>query len=518
MLPSLVAVIFSGILLALAFPQWDHSYLLPVALLPLFWALRGKSGKAAFWLGLVHGLAFYLVLLYWIAYVTHVFGKLPLPLAFGVLTLLAGYLSLYRGLWAWGVAWAEARQVSLLWFAPVWWVVLEFAQSYVITGFPWELLGNGLYRHPLLLQVADLTGVYGLSGLVVLVNIALFRLLAPPVTGPRGKRVAVLTLLVMVIAAWTGYGYYRLQRLAGDLAASPKLLTAVIQGNIKQGDKWDPKMVPVTLELYSKLTDQALEPWKKPGETARPPLVVWPESAAPYPFGYSPGVAPFDNIINEVARRNNAFLLFGAPAAATRPTGDVVFNRAFLLSPQGKVLGFYDKAHLVPYGEYVPLKRIFFFIHKMVHMIGDFEAGPVGAVVRLPEAPVGVLICYESIFGYLSRAQAQNGARLLVNITNDAWFGDTSAPYQHMSMAVLRAVENHLAVARAANTGISAFINGDGRILWTSALNVPEAHALELPLLPGGSFYTRYGDIFAWTCVALSLLAFLLARRRPRWD
>jgi len=517
MLPSILAVIVSGLLLAVAFPKWDHSYLLPVALLPFFWALRKQSRKAAFWLGMMHGLAFYLVLLSWIMHVTHVFGKLPLPLAFGALFLLAGYLSLYRGVFAWGVAWAQERELSLLWFAPALWVALEFGQTHIISGFPWELLGYGLYRHPLLLQVADLTGVYGLSALLVLVNVACLEILSPPYRS-RGGRLRTLSVLVLVVAAWAGYGHYRLQALAGDQAGSKSLLTAVVQGNIKQGEKWDPKMVPVTLDLFGKLTDQALEPWKKSGDRQSAPLVVWPESAAPYLFRYSSGVAHFDTQVLDIARRNNAFLLFGAPASESGPQGDKLFNRAYLVSPGGKVLGHYDKAHLVPYGEYVPLKRIFFFIHKMVHLIGDFEAGPVGATLQLPEAPVGVLICYESIFGYLSRAQVQKGARLLVNITNDAWFGDTSAAYQHMSMAVVRAVENHVALARAANTGISAFINGDGRILWTSGLNVSDAHALELPLLPGGSFYTRWGDVFAWICILISLLAFFFARRRPRWD
>jgi len=168
----------------------------------------------------------------------------------------------------------------------------------------------------------------------------------------------------------------------------------------------------------------------------------------------------------------------------------------------------------VPYGEYVPLRRFFPFIGKMVPMVGDFAEGPVGATVSLPEGAMGVLVCYESIFPYLARAQVGNGARLLVNITNDAWFGKTSAAYQHLSMAVLRAVENRVCLARAANTGISAFIDGAGRLLWTSEINVPEAHSLELAWLPGGSLYTRIGDVFAWACVIIAGLALILARRR----
>jgi len=519
MLLSLLAAIFSGLLLVVAFPKWDHSYLLPVALIPLLWALRGQSRRAAFWLGYLSGLAFYLGLLSWIIYVTHVFGKLPLPLALGVLFLLAGYLALYRGLWAWGVAWAEQRRVSPLWFAPALWVVLELGQTYIISGFPWELLGHGLYQHPLLLQAADLTGVYGLSFLLVLVNVGLFLLFAPASRGRQAGRLRVLTVLIIIPIAWLSYGHYRLGEVSRLIADSPKIKTAVIQGNIKQGEKWDPKIVQATLETYGRLTTQALEKAKGTAGGDKPPLVIWPETAAPFFFQHNPGQDnPLDTIVKEIARKNSIFLLFGAPAAEKRPEGERLFNRAYLLNPQGEVAGRYDKAHLVPFGEYVPLQQLLFFISKMVPMIGDFAEGPVGAVVRLPEGPVGVLVCYESIFGYLSRAQVQNGARLLVNITNDAWFGDTSAPYQHMSMAVLRAVENRVALARAANTGISAFINGDGRLLWTSPLNQEAAQTQELPLLPGGSFYTSYGDVFAWACLALAALTLLFARRRRRWD
>lgn len=518
MLPSLLAAVLSGLLLVAAFPKWDQSYLLAVALVPLLWSLRGQSGAAAFWLGYLSGLVFYLGLLYWIVYVTHVFGGLPLVLALGVLLLLAGYLSLYRGLWAWGVAWAEKRGLGLLWFAPTLWVALELGQTYIISGFPWELLGHGLYRHPLLLQLADITGVYGLSFILVLVNVSLLSLMSPAPRGRRFPKFRVVIVLLLVVAVWLGYGHRRLGEVSRLILDSPKLKIAVVQGNIKQGEKWDPRIVQATLETYGRLTAQTLEAGKGGEALEKPPLVIWPETAAPFFFQHNPGHdTPLDTLVREIARRNQVFLLFGAPAAEKRPEGERLFNRAYLLNPEGKVVGRYDKAHLVPFGEYVPLERLLFFVSKMVPLIGDFAEGPVGQVVALPGSPLGVLICYESIFGYLSRAQVRNGARLLVNITNDAWFGATSAPYQHMSMAVLRAVENRVALARAANTGISAFVNGDGRLLWTSPLNQEAAHTLELPVLAGGSFYTSYGDVFAWTCLALASLTLLFARQRRRW-
>lgn len=499
-LRHILAAIISGLLLAAAFPKWDYNYLLVVALVPLLWAIRGKSRKAAFWLGLLSGLAFYAGLLYWIIYVTYVFGHLPLPIAIGVLLLLAGYLSLYRAFWALGVNWGESRGLNLLWWAPVLWVALEFGQTYIISGFPWELLGTGLYRFSIFLQVADLTGVYGLSFLLVLINAAIFLLLSPA-RSRETRRLAYLPIVLLVLAAWVGYGFYRLGVIEKLSAASTPLKVAVVQGDIKQGDKWKKDMVQATLDRYKKLTLRV--------KGAK--LIVWPESAAPFFFLRSPN---FTAQVQEIAKAAGGYLLFGAPAMELAAKGEKYFNRAYLLSPEGNVEGYYDKAHLVPYGEYVPLKRFFPFLGKMVLMVGDFTPGKVGGVVTIPEGDVGPLICFESIFPYLARAQVKNGAHLLVNLTNDAWYGTTSAPYQSLAMAVLRCVENHVCMARAANTGISAFIGGDGRILWRSDLFVPTSQALNLPWLPGGSPYTKYGDVFAWGCVIIAGLELIISRRR----
>jgi|UniRef100_A0A7V6DQH2 apolipoprotein N-acyltransferase len=518
MFVSLLAAVLSGFLLVVAFPRYDQSLLLFVALIPLLWALKGQSRQAGFWLGFVNGVVFYLGLLSWIFFVTYVYGHLPLPVALGVLLLLACYLAIYRGLWAWGVVWAEKQGVNLLWFAPVLWVVLEFAQGYPISSFPWELLGDGLYRQPVLVQAADLIGTHGLSFLLVLINMAVVVIFSPATRNRPPGRVTALLVLIMVLAAWIGYGTYRRGTVAASIAQSPKIRTAVIQGNIEQSEKWDPKMVQSTLETYAKLTRETLARKNWTEDAANPPLVIWPETAAPFFFNHKPGGnASWDLLVQNIARENKCYLLFGAPAMEETPKGELLYNRAYLLNPQGEVVGHYDKSHLVPFGEYVPFGRVLFFISKLVPQIGDFVEGPVGATLTLPQGKIGVLICYESIFGYLSRAQVENGAHLLVNITNDAWFGATSAPYQHMSMAVLRAVENRVSLARAANTGISACMSGDGRILWTSPLDQQAGHAMELPWLPGGSFYTRYGYLFPWVCVALATLVFLFARRRIRW-
>jgi apolipoprotein N-acyltransferase len=500
-LSHLLAAILSGLLVAAAFPKLDQTYLLIFALVPLLWALRDKSLKAGFWLGLAAGLAHYIALLYWIVFVTHVFGHLNLILAIGIMLLLAGYLSLYSAVFGLGIAWGYRRNLNLIWWAAVLWVTLEMGQTYIISGFPWELLGNGLFLHPMLLQFADVTGVYGLSFLIVLVNATLYLLLFPS----RGKPAPILpaAVVALILVAWVGYGYYRLGAMAKLTAASPKLKVAVCQGNLKQGEKWKKEMVLATLDRYAELTRRV--------KGAR--LVVWPETSAPFFFMRTPDL---DAKVRDIAKESGAYLLFGAPAFELTSAGERYFNRAYLLNPEGQTIGTYDKAHLVPFGEYVPLRHYFPFtlIGKMVPMVGDFAEGPVGATVSLPEGAIGPLVCYESIFPYLSRAQVKNGARLLVNITNDAWFGKTAAAYQHLSMAVLRAVENHVCLARAANTGISAFIDASGHILWQSQLDVPDAHALELAWLPGGSLYTRIGDVFAWACLIICGLAVILARRR----
>lgn len=507
---NVLAALISGLLLTAAFPKLSQSYLLWVALVPLLWALHGQTGRTAFLLGLINGLSHYLSLLYWIVYVTHTYGNMPVALGFGVLLLLATYLSLYRGFWAWGLGWGQQCGFNPLWWAPAWWVVLEYGQTHLFTGFPWELLGYGLYRSPLLVQIADLTGVYGLSFLIVLVNQAIFLLLLgfSETTGRQRRWPALIVTVVIMVGSLT-YGYHRLQTIQRHMHRAEHLRVAVVQGNIEQGQKWNPRFQKTTLDIYATLTRQVNDD--------HPRLIIWPETAAPFFFLRDQELS---RRVAEIARQAQSYLLFGAPAFEFGPQGEQHFyNRAYLLTPAGRVAGAYDKAHLVPYGEYVPLRRFFPFIGKMVPMVGDFAEGPPGKVLPLPEGDVGTLICFESIFPDLSRAMVQNGAKLLVNITNDAWFGTTSAPYQHLSMAVVRAVENRVSLARAANTGFSAFVTPDGRIIWRSNLFVPAARVTSLPLGPGGSFYSRFGDVFVWLClglIGLGLLSGVWEGKRPK--
>ena len=206
--------------------------------------------------------------------------------------------------------------------------------------------------------------------------------------------------------------------------------------------------------------------------------------------------------------------LFGSPAFSRRAGGIDYQNSAFLIDADGKVRGKYSKAHLVPFGEYVPLKRWLPFLGIMVAQVGDFTAGTVGETISWGGRRLGVLICYEAIFPYIGRAVANNGAQLLVNITNDAWYGFTAAPYQLFSMTVFRAVENRRALVRAANTGISGFVDPAGRVLSKTALFEESAAVMNVPLLSGRTVYARIGDGFAW--LALAVAAALVAAKAAR--
>jgi apolipoprotein N-acyltransferase len=319
--------------------------------------------------------------------------------------------------------------------------------------------------------------------------------------------VAAGSVLLLVLS----YGVLQLRKPE----AQGTFTVSVIQGNIEQDQKWDPAYQMQVTSVYERLTLKAAK--------QRPDLVLWPETATPFYFN-SPGGADREQTANleRFVKRNHIPILFGSPTYEVLP-GRVVHlrNSAFLLSPEGTALAEYHKFHLVPFGEYVPLKSVLFFVDKMVQAIGDFQAGREYTVMAVPvpgqqDVKVSTVICYEIIFPDLVRRFVDKGATVITTITNDAWFGRTAAPYQHFSMAVLRAVENRVPIARAANTGISGFIDANGKVLQTSGIFV-EADLMQA-LAPGSTktFYTHYGDIFSYLCVIFVLILIAkLPKKQP---
>ena len=488
--------ILSGLALTAAFPDVDAGWLAWIALVPLLVALSGVGPKRAFRLGFLAGLSHFLTLTYWLVHTMGTYGGLPVFVSLPLLGLLAAYLALYPAACAAGLArWAPSPVATAALLPPLW-VAMEYLRATLLTGFPWELLGYTQYARPTLIQIADLTGPYGVSALVAAGNGASFLLLAwaigrrGPVPAVSGRAAALAVGVGLgLLAATIGYGRIRLQWTDDRIADAPTLRTAVVQGNIDQKIKWDPAFRDATVEKYLRLTRAAPD---------GPELVVWPETATPFYFGHD---YEMTRIVKDGVRRTGAWLLTGSPAFERAGETLRFHNSAYLLAPTGKRKGRYDKVHLVPYGEYVPLKRFFPFIGKIVEHVGDFKPGTRGDTLKADRGRIGVLICYEIIFPELARAAAKKGAVLLTNLTNDAWYGRTSAPYQHFSMAVFRAAETKRALARAANTGISGFIDPAGRVGATTPLFVSAVRTAELPLLTARTVYTRIGDLFAIVCL-----------------
>ncbi|MDO8426612.1 MAG: apolipoprotein N-acyltransferase, partial [Deltaproteobacteria bacterium] len=260
--------------------------------------------------------------------------------------------------------------------------------------------------------------------------------------------------------------------------------------------KWDSSFRQETLEIYKELT---LEAGRKEAR-----FIIWPETAIP--FYFEPDNVR-DGAMGMILKEAGSFVLTGSPSYNYNQAAGRIdyFNSAYLLSPSGEAVGRYDKVHLVPFGEYVPLKRFLPFIHKLTAGVGDFAEGPGPIPIRFEGGGIGTLICYESIFPELARLSVKNGATVLANLTNDAWFGYTSAPYQHFEMAVVRAVENRVFLLRAANTGISATIDPAGRVRKRTALFEKAVIIDDIKLRHGAlTFYTRWGDVFTYGCLALS--------------
>lgn len=495
---QVIAAGFSGLLLVLAFPRFDLGPLAFFALVPLLFALYGERPQKAFGMGLLTGCLFYLVSLSWMTHTMTVYGGLSWPVSVLVLFALAFYLSLYFAFFA--LLFATARDRSGLFqllFASSLWTALEYLRTYLLTGFPWNLLGYSQYRNLPLIQIAAYTGVYGVSFLLVFTNVSIASALRPPFRGREVLPPLLLSLLLLLSAfgsAWIPLS---------QPSKGRELNVALLQGNIDQGVKWDPAYQRATLETYRRLTMEAAK--------ENPALVVWPETATPF-FLRS---HPLGEEVVQIAQEAGVFLLVGSPDWDGEERRRY-FNSAFLLSPEGRIVDKYDKIHMVPFGEYVPLKRILFFVQKMAYGIGDFSGGDRYTVFSFPSGRFSVTICYEAIFPDQVRRFVQGGADFLVNITNDAWFGLSSAPYQHLAMAVFRAVENRVYLIRAANTGISAIVAPTGEIVKATDLFVEAAVSGAIRLKEGMTFYTRFGDLFALGCVAFAL-ATLLSWRSSRW-
>jgi apolipoprotein N-acyltransferase len=489
--------LLSGILLILSFPDFDLEFLAWFALVPLFYSIEGKGLYRSFILGFLTGITSFLGILYWIIVAVHTYGNVPLIPSGFILLLLVVYLSLFIGAFTCLTRLIQIRSgLETILFAPFLWVALEYLRSFLLTGFPWANLGYSQYLNLPFIQMADITGAYGLSLVILLVNATLFRALHQ--WPKKAFPVKEVVFTVLILLGFLIYGYVKMSIVNRQMIHNPSLRIGLVQGNIDQSVKWDESFQKETLKIYEKLSLKVAE--------EKPDLIVWPETATPFFFQDATEYQPF---ILDIPKKTNIFLLFGSPSYKPWKGKVDHYNSAYLISPLGELIGKYDKIHLVPFGEYIPMQNLLFFIGSLGEGIGDFKSGKEIFNFSLPQGKFGVLICFEIIFPDLCRRFVKGGANFLVTITNDAWFGRTSAPYQHFSIAIFRAVENRVFIARAANTGITGLIDPKGKIVNRGGIFTEEAMNGTIRLSKNKTFYTLYGDIFAWLCSVFSI--FLIA-------
>ncbi len=546
--------LLSGLLLTCAFPKIDIAGLAWIAPgLMLAAALGTSSGGEAFRLGYIAGLAHYLSMLYWLLFIPFRWHGIPFGPALGWLVLSA-FLALFPALWVWGLLKSQVQSpkskaqsqeaqtrnpdsaehgvpgLPATWAGRwLWslggaagWVGLEMVLARIFGGFPWDLLGVSQYRITPLIQIASVTGVYGVSFLVAWVSLSLLSAGVMLIRRPTARSVWVgeVFLPVLAVAVLFNLGFRQMRH---EPAPARELKVLLVQPSIPQTLIWDPTQDTNRFTELVAYSDQLL--------TNKPDLMIWPESAVPRMVRYDTNTAA---AITGLARKHHAWLIIGSDDAepkrgADNPDDADYFNCSFLVSPEGVLADRYKKRNLVIFGEYLPLQNWLPFLKWFTPVQGGFTPGQAPATFNLEDLDVSasVLICFEDIFPQLGRSGVKSGTDFLVNITNDGWFGQNAAQWQQASTALFRTVENRVPLIRCCNTGLTCWIDAYGRLqqilrdqrgtiygegFMLVKIPVPQ-HGQSRPL----TFYTRQGDVFGWACAALAAILFAATsvRRSP---
>lgn len=496
--------VLAALLLILSFPPFNIWIFAWMAFIPLLFAIEGQKPLRAFLLSYLTGYLFFIGTIYWLIHVT-------LPGMFAI----AAYLAIYFGLFGVIVSYSQLPTPNYkLFFIPAAWVALEWIRAHALTGFGWNLLGYSQSFNLPVIQISDISGVYGVSFLVVMFNTAVYL----TIKNLRKKKDVGIPLIIVsfFIFLVLGYGYFRLN----NIFTGEKIRIAVIQGNIPQNEKWDPDFSDMIMAKYLKLTKEAAK--------GKCDLIVWPETSVP---GFIENEKDMLDKVKYLVSDVNTPVLVGAPRYEDTKKGTLYYNSAYLFSKDGRIAGRYDKVHLVPFGEYVPLKNVFAFVERFSRRpIGDFTAGKDYTVFRfflgrsandkdarwqfMKKVSFSCLICFEDIFSPLAREFVKRKANFLINMTNDAWFGRSGASYQHAQASIFRAVENRINMIRAANTGLSCFIDQKGRV--TARVSdgkndqfVDGFSVHDIVLSRTKTIYSVYGDVFAYICLLFTILTIL---------
>jgi len=512
----------SGVLQVLIFPNFSIYLLSWIALAPLIYAilkcreqdvmmvladggqyLAPATAWQGFLLGYLCGFIWYLCSCSWIFHVMHVYGGIGSPMSVLLLVLFALYLGLYHGLFGLLLALIAARRNQLnlraLVFTPFLWVAVEMARTY-ITGFPWDLLGTTQIDNIPLARIATVTGVYGISFEIALVN----TVVAAAFLVPYAKRKLLLTASLSAAIALHAGKLLKPEALPTDQAAT------LVQANIPiLGSDWSPEYFQQTLSALQALSVRPQN--DKPGS---PGLILWPESPAPF---WATDLN-LRHTLAEIARNTNSYIIAGSIGidhAGDPHRPPEIYNSASVVATNGAWTQRYDKIHLVPFGEYVPFAKLFSFAGGLTREIGTFSRGTSRRPVNVGDSEAGVFICYESIFPDEVRHLAANGAEFFVNVSNDGWYGEGGAPRQHLNMARMRAVENNRWLLRDTNSGVTAIIDPYGRVVDEVPRNQRTSLQGGYTLEENTTFYTRHGDWFPFLCAIITLAGLLLHWVKP---
>ena len=489
---SLVLSVTSGLLAVLVFPKFNTSLLSAVAFVPLLISVVDeRNGLRRFFLGWVSGSIFFAGTCYWIDAVMRQYGGLGAIASALVFVLFFVAFACYWGLFAYltGLFW---NQTWGLLAVPFLWIAIEYLRTYLITGFPWLLLGYALTDYPTIAWIARWTGVYGLSFLLIAMNVGVVSLFL------RRTKLSMIYLVVII-------GFFIVLWIAAPAEIYREDETAyLVQTNISEEvayQSWDEPTQSVLLHRLESMTVDSITNRTPEGHTS---LIIWPEMPAPFYFEEGSFARRY---AQRIAEETKSYFQLGIVAYVPGSQRSKPLNSTVLLDPSGEVVSQYDKIHLVPFGEYVPLKQLLQFADKLTAEAGDFVSGERHVVSKLNGGTMSGFICYEAIFPDLVRRFVKDGAEVLVNTSNDGWFGNSAARYQHFLIARMRAIENRRYLLRATNNGITAVIRPDGRIareLPPDEQGVLDAH---WSFLKEQTFYTQHGDVFAMSCCTFAVLA-----------
>jgi len=498
--------VLSGVLAALAFPKFRLFFLAWICLIPLIGTILTKKPGRAFRLGLAAGFIFYAVLLYWLPAVPAHYGNLSWGFSFFIYLVLALYLSLFWGGFCYVTARISRRYpIGVYLLIPFIWTSFEYLITHILTGFPWGVLGYSQQPNLAFIQSAAVFGVYGISFILLLFQ-SLF--LCSMRLRKRSPFLAAVAFVLFVHSAGLLVLQHPVER-AGALRAG------IVQGNVSSEVYWHGITDADKWELFERHLELSEECRQNGAE-----IIIWPEFSVSLCFSCNYGLyKDFRRILEDYAETNNISFLLGTNEISEQPDRFLYYNTALALSPSGDMTR-YSKMHLVPFGEYTPYKWVFGFIERLTHAIGELTPGDGYVLHSVKGVDFGTPICYEIIFPDLVRGFVARGARFLVTITDDGWFGTSAAPYQHFAMAVFRAVENRRPLLRAATTGISGVVDPYGRIRENTPLNVRASLTAEIGLIQEKTLYTRWGDILPYLSLTLAGVFLILAlfKRKDKKD